>query len=360
MNVYITGGTVDITVHEVLPDDNVKEVCAATGGAWGGTSIDRAFVDLLKRLWGVEFVELIQADLPSLWWDIENHFEKVKRMCTPDMSNDYNLITINFKMAQRFKEVTGKDITDVEGHGLSVNADYQLVAAKATIHGLFMPTVRRIVDKLEEVSNEVKNKKMDYMFLVGGLNCSRYLTDAVKEKFGKQTKVLIPDEPELAVLKGAIKFGQRPDHITSRIAQRTYGLRVYKDFDPAKHPASWRVIIEGQEKCRGVFSTLVKRGQRVEIGEEITKIHHPLKADSTSSRTRIYMSDQLDVKHIDDPGVEFTGGDIKVPMPDTTGGRSRKIEIKVKFGLTEIEARARDKTRPNSPWIPTVVQFAVN
>ena len=347
-------------MHEVLPDDNVKEVCAATGGAWGGTSIDRAFVDLLKRFWGVEFVKQIQADLPSLWWDIESHIEKVKRMCKPDMSNDYNMMTINTKMAKRFKEVTDKDIIDVEGHGLSVNADYQLVAAKATIDGLFMPTVRRIVDKLEEVTNEVKNKKMEYMFLVGGLNCSRYLTDAVKEKFGKQTKVLIPDEPELAVLKGAIKFGQRPDHITSRIAQRTYGIKVYRNFDPAKHPASRKVIIEGREKCEGVFSTLVKRGKRVEIGEEVTEIYHPVRSDATSTSVKIYMSDHRKVYYCDDPGVQFTGGDIKVPMLDTTGGLNREIEVKVKFGLTEIEARARHKTEAGCPWVHTVVQLAVN
>ena len=356
----IAGGTVDITVHEVLTDGNVKEVCAATGGAWGGTSIDKAFVELLKRLWGAEFVNQIQSDFPTIWWEIESHFERVKRMCNPGMSSDFNLITINFKMAQRYQEITGKDITDVEGYGLSVNADYQLVATKAAIDGLFLPTVQHIVDKLEELVETPECEKMNYMFLVGGLNCSRYMTDGIRSKFGKLLKILIPEDPELAVLKGAIKFGQNPGHITSRVVQRTYGISTYSNFDPTVHPNSRKKVIEGNEYCRDVFSTLVTKGQNVRDGEEICKTHFPISSKATAVHFEIYSTDKLSVEYSDDRGVETTGGFIDLPMPDLTGGTDRPIDFRVAFGKTEIEARARQKDREESQWKHTTVQYAGN
>ena len=42
------GGTVDITVHEVQADGNVKELYKANGGPWGGKSINEAFLQFLR------------------------------------------------------------------------------------------------------------------------------------------------------------------------------------------------------------------------------------------------------------------------------------------------------------------------
>ena len=49
---FHTGGTVDITVHEVTSSGGLKEMYAATGGDWGGTYVDKAF--RYKRLFTVD------------------------------------------------------------------------------------------------------------------------------------------------------------------------------------------------------------------------------------------------------------------------------------------------------------------
>ena len=46
----------DITAHEILDSGGVKELYAATGGAWGGTQIDANFVQLLSDVLGSNFV----------------------------------------------------------------------------------------------------------------------------------------------------------------------------------------------------------------------------------------------------------------------------------------------------------------
>jgi len=48
--VYVTGGTVDITVHEVVAKRKLKELHWANGGAWGGTCVDKAFENFLRKL----------------------------------------------------------------------------------------------------------------------------------------------------------------------------------------------------------------------------------------------------------------------------------------------------------------------
>ena len=354
-----SGGTVDITVHEVLTDGNVKEVCAATGGAWGGTSIDKAFVELLKRLWGAEFINLIQTEDPAVWWELENNFEKIKKTCNPETSHEaYYLLTINLKLAQRYQQITGRDITEGIGFGLSITDDYQLVATKSVVDELFSPTITNIVHELHELLDKPEHKNVMYMFLVGGFNCSPYLTNAIKAHFAVTSKILIPEEPELAVLRGAIMFGHNPNCISSRIMKRTYGIRVCRKFDPLKHAESKRYDVDGITKCKDIFSTLVEKGSRVDIGTEIARIHYPSSSVAKYSKTRIFMSTERDVVYTDEPGVEFTGGEIVIPI--SGGGRDRKIEIRVKFGRTEIEARAREKDNDESPWVNTVVTLAMD
>ena len=40
-DVCFTGGTIDITVHEVQSDGHLKELYNANGGPWGGAFVDK-------------------------------------------------------------------------------------------------------------------------------------------------------------------------------------------------------------------------------------------------------------------------------------------------------------------------------
>ena len=51
-----TGGTVDITAHEVVKSKRIREIHHAVGGAMGGTAVDKNFEDLMSKLLGVQFL----------------------------------------------------------------------------------------------------------------------------------------------------------------------------------------------------------------------------------------------------------------------------------------------------------------
>lgn len=58
--VFLTGGTVDITVHETQPDGTLKEVYKANGGPWGGTTIDKAFISFIENIAGKDVLETVK------------------------------------------------------------------------------------------------------------------------------------------------------------------------------------------------------------------------------------------------------------------------------------------------------------
>lgn len=64
----MTGGTLDITAHEVLEDDHVKELIKATGGNWGGTKVDEEYMDFIKCLIGEDTTKYIDENLPSVFF----------------------------------------------------------------------------------------------------------------------------------------------------------------------------------------------------------------------------------------------------------------------------------------------------
>ena len=55
----------DVTVHEVDDNDDVKEIYHATGGAFGGTKVDKEFQNLLEKVFGVDLMDEFRRSHPS-------------------------------------------------------------------------------------------------------------------------------------------------------------------------------------------------------------------------------------------------------------------------------------------------------
>ena len=73
------GGTVDISAHEVIDDESVRELYPANGGPWGGTEVDKKFIILLNELLGEEFVSNFKHDKPATFLHFMTLFEKAKK-----------------------------------------------------------------------------------------------------------------------------------------------------------------------------------------------------------------------------------------------------------------------------------------
>ena len=351
-----TGGTVDIAVHKILDDGAVEEMCIADGGPWGANAVNRAFEELLKKCWGSDFIAKLQQTDQVQWTSIQRSFEQAKR--TPNIKElgQVALWHVGVPVVKLYDKVKKKDIEEVRDNNLYINDDYQLMATRSGINELFRPTVHKIIDKVKHLLTD-KVTNVAYIFVVGGFASSAYLTDSLKMAFGTKTQILIPNDPQLAVLSGAVKFGKNPDIVRKRVMPRTYGMKESPVFDPLLHDPVKKYDIEGTEYCY-TFDKLVTVGQHVDITQEIDRVYLPIESTQKIITFEFYETKQMDALYPDEPHLTKIQSELNVPISDASEGGDRSVELFIQFGTTEIRARARRHKEPHGEWYHTVMEYS--
>ena len=344
------GGTIDITAHEVLPEGRVKEVFHANGGAWGGTKVDQAFLDILSKVFSKDFMEMYQRKCPRQFLDIMLKFELAKKSVNPYKTGKI-VIPISWNMADRFQKFSGNTIEDTASATSPVGVRFfngSLILQPEAYRTLFESVTEDIVNHLQKIYQKPAVTDCKFFLLVGGFGECTFLQKAIKEKFEPGVRVLVPIEAQMSVIKGAVKYGHSPSSIKSRICKRTYGDKNIVPFIPEIHDTDYKVL--GQPKCRNVFIPYVNIGEEVDTGLVKTfsiRPHHP---SQTTMLTEIYAIDHRVSpnvpEYVDKPGFQKVG-QFSVTMPDTSKGLDRLVKFEVKFGGTEIQVRAIDQQSGN-------------
>ena len=326
-------------------------MCIANGGPWGGNTINQALVDLLGNYWGCDFMTKLQQVQQPIWLLMMREFENAKRTSNINKKASLDLFSISKCILQFYKEETGKEITSIKDKNFYINEDYQLVISKAIVDQLFERTVKHTVDTIKNLISE-KLTKLDYMFLVGGFISCPYLTDAIKEAFEDKITILIPDDPQLAVLKGAIQFGKNPNVIKKRIMPRTYGYCA-SELCPYK-----RYFLIKKYVRRNMFRKLVTVEQHVDVDEEIEVKGVPVTSDQNTLLFEIYETAEEDVVYIDHKSVKNTHASLTVPLPESEDGRDRSVVVYVRFAASEIRLRARCSDNAFfGKWYDAIVEY---
>jgi len=211
----------------------------------------------------------------------------------------------------------------------------------SVVKQFFKAPIDSIVDHLGKLLKEPEATNCSAIVMVGGFSESPMLQDAVKKKFTK-TRVIIPHEAGLAVLKGAVIYGHRPSIISQRISKFTYGVACVSNFIEGKHPANRKILNEeGQERVDDSFSIHVKAGQKLDANTAQTEQEYGVAtADQDGMTIVFYATTKPDPVFVDEPGCNKIG----LMQVDCPGyGKERKAVVSLKFGSTEIEASAKIK-----------------
>jgi hypothetical protein len=172
------------------------------------------------------------------------------------------------------------------------------------------------------------------------------LRKAIESEFSsKVARIVIPPRPERAVLGGAVYFALEPKRLRFRRSRLTYGTTISERFDPTRHPESKKFLVEetNANYCKGVFKTLIREGELVEVDTRLEFSFNPIFANQTRMTFELFSSSQPGVAFTDDPGVVRLGH-FDVPMPDVTAGRNRSVGLVVHVGLSELRVDATDQT----------------
>jgi hypothetical protein len=138
--------------------------------------------------------------------------------------------------------------------------------------GIIREMFHSIVDDIIRQVGCLLTRKQTYeiknIIMVGGLSESEYVQKRIQTAF-PDINVMIPEDPELAVMKGVVPFGFNPSVITARAAMLTYGTNSYIPFKKGTHPKNKKVVKDGQELCEDWFIKYVEVGDILPINTVI-------------------------------------------------------------------------------------------
>ena len=345
-NFLSIGGTLDITVHEVNAESgHILEKHCPSGGLFGGIHVDKEFEELMNKAFGLNFMEKFKEDFPNDWQVIMNRFETHKR-AEEDVDNEEISIPLPLNFMRSCNQEIGDDddinnrIRRFYQEKVSVSSDYLNITMK-TLGDLHRPIVTRIAEHIKDLLSKESLQDVKTMFLVGGFSEAQFLRKAISTSF-EDKRILIPQDPELAIIHGAIEFAQDPSLLRARIMGKTYGVHTWTRFDSRKHPLQKREVRPYKVYCRDIFKTLVKKNERIDIEEKRSYTFFPIDPDQTGVSFHFYSTSQEDAQFITDPGVESENVEIWIASPDTTKGRNRMLRLDVLFGGTELKVEVTD------------------
>lgn len=338
------GGTVDITVHEVQGDGNVKELYKANGGPWGGKSVNDAFLQFLTDVIGRDTVKQFEEKHRDDFFDLLRDFELKKKTIKPQM-DDKITFKIPIALHETYREVNRRDFS----RNLMANQDLSQAVTFAgdklriqpeKVKALFTETCDQIVGHLKTIFRLPEVQGVGTILMVGGFSESPILQEMIRRKFTNK-KVIIPIDASLAVLKGAVIYGHHPTAIVSRVSKFTYGIQVYTTFQPGVHDEFRKVIIDGVAKCKGVFDKHVEIGEKVEEGTSFgEKTYVPAWRSGTSICLNVFTSEEKTPTYID--GCTKLGGlNVDLTDPKIVTYEDKEILVKMIYGGTELGVEAK-------------------
>ena len=340
MSLYLPGGTVDITVHEVQTNGTLKELDKASGGAWGGTRVDESFKEMLEDIVGKGMLEEFALSHTADYIDLFRDFETKKRNVKDDEPGKIT-IRIPISLQELYEERSGEEIKK-RIRQTKYKDDLTWVGDRLRINKpcfveLFSAACEGMVDHVKKLLKSPKVRGTNNILMVGGFSESPLLQRKIRESF-PNCRVIVPQEAGLAVLKGAVIFGHQPATIAARIAKYTYGISTYTKFDRKIHPQSKLKMVEGKEKCKDVFDKHVSTGQELEIDEvQSEKSYWPLYSNQTQVSLPVYTSTNEDPKFVDDDGCCYLGK-LTVDLPKY--GSDKEVSSSFIFGGTELKVQA--------------------
>ena len=198
-------------MYEKNLDGSLKELHRASGGPWGGTCVDKNYIDWLTQMFGEQAMERMKQNLEDYVYMLRE-FENKKSSLTPETKGritlsafwplmEYHKESDEENIASKIARMNLKEEVKCVRNILRVSVD---IARKWFQHPIDM-TIRHI----NGILTEPGMKDVNNIFLVGGFAECELVQAAVKNAFEGRI-VIIPEEATLAMLKGAVMFGHQP------------------------------------------------------------------------------------------------------------------------------------------------------
>uniref|UniRef100_A0A3Q2R2E8 Heat shock 70 kDa protein 12A n=1 Tax=Fundulus heteroclitus TaxID=8078 RepID=A0A3Q2R2E8_FUNHE len=338
-----SGGTIDITVHEVMEGGALKELHKASGNTLGGQTVDENFKRFLRKILPDGVWDEYEQKQPSGAHKIMYEFTRLKQV-----DQDVQLC-VPFTLGSLAMQKSGTEDFIASEQGASWDDGF-IKISRDKLRSFFDESLQGITDTLRQIFKSSFNIK--YILLVGGYAQSQILRQHITDQFGNRCKVLCPFRAQEAIVRGAVEFVRFPNVLVSRKMSSTYGFAVCEKFDKSKHKEKKKFTSNGFDYSRDVFRTLVEEGEDVGPNDTREFLCSPAEVDQTEMKLRFYSTLRKDPVYVDDWGVEVVGiFNVKVNGGD-------KVNLQVMFGSTEITATGTNQVSKEKQTIK--IEFMTN
>ncbi|KAL3857343.1 hypothetical protein ACJMK2_012020 [Sinanodonta woodiana] len=338
------GGTVDITIHEVIGNGKVKELHKASGGPWGGTKVDEAFQQFIIKLVGNTVFERFSKEHLEDLQEMLRSFEVKKREIHLDKQYQV-VLRIPISLIQLCEGESGNSLEE-RIRQQCTTSNMKLVNDKLKVDSFVMKefytdTLNSITSHVLSIFENEQFADVKSIIMVGGFSECHLFQQAIQDCI-PHTNIIIPLEPDLSVLKGAVIFGHNPEAILERACRYTYGVAGAKKFIDGQHRQTFRKSCKLGELVTNVFVKIVECGQKIKFNDRQPEQILAMSEDKTEHVFSIFVSEKPSPMYITDEGcsllgnITISGLDTSVPLIQ------RKIAITLMVGGTEMEVEARE------------------
>ncbi|KAJ3032586.1 Heat shock 70 kDa protein 12A [Rhizophlyctis rosea] len=186
------GGTVDLTIHEVIGDGKLREL-DCRGATCGSSRVDDAFYILLEEKLGERNVAALKAAGKSLYSAFNIEWLSRKH----NFTGDNTPVALDIPLAN-YNALPGP------AHEKPTQIDFSIEDFQAIFEGPARASLLLIEQLLGNHPGVTK------IVLVGGFATSEYLRNRIAQWFSSQVRLVNVNDPQAAVVKGAVLCGMEP------------------------------------------------------------------------------------------------------------------------------------------------------
>lgn len=340
--------------------DGLREVTRGFGAKLGGGSVDNIFVQFLHKLLGGNITEDFVNKHRKDFLVMMREFEYQKRKVTPRTTSYIELKAPSCLQVLCERQQYNDNLASVMYRSVyqgRVKLTGNIIRIDAVISNeFFRATTTEMAKLINRSLITLKTAKdISVLVLTGAFAESEVVQEIMhQELVGKSQvkQIIVTPDAGVAVLKGAVIFGNNPGAISCRVNRCTHGLRIARLYNPEMHAPDLRSLSNGVEYVLDMFSTFLTMGTRVPVGF----ISHQALTTTIPMQKKIdidvYQSGLLVNNFVTDNGCESLGKiEYQIPMPSE---EARTIYIDFLLGDTDlvllvIDKKTSFKTKYNYP-----------
>lgn len=336
--IFDLGGMANFSVVQITTNYTLEYLHNASGGEWGGTNVNRIIFDIYKEIFGQKVMnefkkmkaQLMEMDIELKKRDL-NTEKKLSLEFSPTLESICR-VAYNISCEELIKRSRYKDVIELKMGKIFFAATF--------VKDIFKQVVGEITEHMKLILNEPEAEGINTVILVGGFARSDFVSDFIKKTLDDK-RIIIPTDPDLAVLKGAVKFGYFDWKIGIAVCGYTYGLEINRPCF-STDPVCKIKRIRGQILCTQVFERLVTIGDLVRFGAKFEKEFYASTEDMTKWTINIYRSVDIHPLFVTDTGCELFGL-MTLQLSDIKEEEKNPVIISIQFGKNNITFSAKEK-----------------